>query len=209
MAEIKLPLEKAVEEIKKSEKRKFVQSVDLIINLRKFDVKKTQINNFVVLPHKIKEKKICGFIETKTPLINTINKASFANYKDKKSLKNLVKEYDFFIASAQLMPAVASTFGKILGPAGKMPSPKLGILMNENENSIKELITKVNSVVRVQTKEPSIKLTIGNESMKDQEIIDNIKAVYNFVLNELPNKKENIKSVMIKLTMGKTIKAEM
>ncbi|HRZ85719.1 MAG TPA: hypothetical protein P5277_02970 [Candidatus Paceibacterota bacterium] len=209
MAELKLSLEKAIEEIRKQEKKKFVQSIDLIINLRKFDVKKTQVNTFIPLLHKIKDKKVCGFIETKTPLINTINKASFPNYKDKKSLKNLVKQYDFFIASAQLMPAVASTFGRVLGPAGKMPSPKLGILVNESEGAIKDLINKVNAVVRVQTKEPSIKLMIGKESMKDEEIKENIESVYHSILNELPNKKENIKSVMIKTTMGKAIKLEM
>lgn len=209
MAELKLDLKKAIEELRKQEKRKFDQSIDLIINLRKFDIKKYQINNYVQLPHKIKEKKICGLIESKTDVIDTINKAGFALYKDKKSIKKLVKKYDFFVASASLMPSVATTFGRILGPAGKMPSQKLGILINENENSIKELVNKVNSVIRIQTKEPSIKAVIGKEKMNDEEIIENIKAVYTAVLNELPNKKDNIKSVMIKFTMGKPIKVEM
>ena len=200
--------EEALLEIRKQDKRKFEQSIDLIINLRKFDVKKNTINLFVTLPYIIKEKKVCGFIELKTNLINTISKAEFPKYNDKKKLKKLVKDYDFFIASAPNMPAVATTFGRVLGPAGKMPSPKLGILMNENEKEINNLLEKINSVTRVQAKEPSIKLVIGKESMKDEHIIDNIKSIYQAVLNELPNKKEQIKSVMIKSTMGKPVKIE-
>ena len=41
------------------------------------------------------------------------------------------------------MPAVATTFGRVLGPAGKMPTPQLGVLMNENDKAIKELVDKI------------------------------------------------------------------
>lgn len=205
-----IKLEKALESIRTEEdKRKFEQSIDLIINLRKYDVKKAPINLFVTLPHKIKDKKVCGFIELKTNLIDTIPKAGFGKYKDKKELKNLVKNYDFFISSAPNMPSVATTFGRVLGPVGKMPSPKLGIIANENDTDVKKLVEKINYVVRVQTKDSSIKVLIGKEKMKDSEIAENIRAVYNNVLNELPNKNDNIKSVMIKLTMGKPIRVEM
>jgi len=204
-----MKIEQALTELRKSEGRKFEQGIDLIINLRKYDLRKNTINIFVSLPHKINEKKICGFLENKSSLIDTISKVSFASYKEKKDLKKLVKKYDFFISSAANMPAVATSFGRALGPAGKMPSPKLGIIVNETEKDIQEIIRKINSVVRVQTKEPTIKLLIGKEKMKDEQIIDNIKAVYTAVLNELPNNKDNIKSVMVKLTMSKPIKVEM
>ncbi|MBI2628556.1 hypothetical protein HYW74_00545 [Candidatus Pacearchaeota archaeon] len=204
-----MKLEEALLEIRKQEKRKFEQSIDLIINLKKFDVKKNTINLFATLPHRIKDKRICGFIESKTNLINTIPKAEFSRYNDKKKLKKLIKDYDFFIASAPNMPSVATTFGRVLGPAGKMPSPKLGILVSENEKDISSLIEKINNVTRVQAKEPSIKIIVGKENMKDGDIIENIKSIYQAVLNELPNKKEQIRSVMIKLTMGKPVKVEM
>ena len=204
-----MKLEKAIEELRKDKTRKFDETLDLIINLRKFDIKRNNINTFITIPHKIKDKKICGFIESKSQLIDTIPKAAFIKYKDKKPIKNLVKQYDFFISSAPNMPSVATTFGRILGPAGKMPSPKLGIIMNESEKDIKEVVEKINSVVRVQTKEPSIKVSIGKKSMTDAQISENIKAVYSAVLNELPNQKENIKSVLVKSTMSKPIKVEM
>jgi len=208
MAEQKLSLKQALEELKKEEPKKFVQSVNLIVNLRKFDTRKTSINSFVTLPHKIKDKLVCGFIEAKSNIINTIPKAAFINYKDKKPIKKLVKQYDFFIASAPLMPSVATTFCKILGPAGKMPSPKLGILASESENDIKNLVEKINRTVRIQTKEPSIKIVVGNEKMKEEDLIENLTTAYHAIVNELPNKKENVKSVMIKFAMTKPIRVE-
>lgn len=203
-----MKLEDAIKKIRKTKERKFNQTIDLIVNLKKFDVKKTQINFFITLPNKIKDKRICGFIEVKTDLINTIPKSSFIKYKNKKELKSLVKKYDFFISSGANMPSVATTFGRVLGPAGKMPSPKLGILANESKEEIIKLIEKINSVVRIQTKEPSIKIKIGTEKMEDKAIIDNLKTAHNAIVNELPKGKENIKSVIIKLTMGKPIKID-
>ena len=60
MPELKQDLQKALTELRKEKQRKFDQSVDLIINLRKFDVKKSNLNLFVPIPHKVKDKKICG-----------------------------------------------------------------------------------------------------------------------------------------------------
>lgn len=203
-----LKLEKALEELRKNKERKFDQTIELIVNLRKFDIKRNSINVFMKLPNKVKDKKICGFIEGKSDIIDTIPKGAFPKYKDKKALKKLVKNYDFFIASGPNMPSVASTFGKVLGPAGKMPSPKLGIVMNENDEEIKKLIARINAVIRVHTKEPSIKISIGKISMTDDKIIENIKSIFESILNELPNKKENVKTVLVKLTMSKPIKVE-
>lgn len=204
-----MKLESAMAELRKNKERKFDQTVELIINLKRFDVKRNAINTFINLPNKIKDKKACGFIETTSKLIDTIPRAAFSRYKDKKELKKLVDKYDFFLSSGANMPAVATTFGKVLGPAGKMPSPKLGIILQENDEEIQKVLDKVNTAVKIHTKEPSIKLSIGKLSMADDKISQNIIHLYNTILKELPNNKENIRSVMIKLTMSKPIKLEM
>jgi len=200
--------EKALADVRKQEeerhkKRNFDQTIDLIINLKNFDVRKNAINTIVTLPHKVKDKKIAGFLENKSEAIDSITKEEFDLYKDKKKLKNLVNKYDFFIANAKLMPAIATNFGRVLGPLGKMPSPQMGILMKEDDNNIKELADKINSVVKIRQSEPCLKIAIGKQSSKDQDIVENALKIYNEVWKNLPRQKENLKSILIKTTMGK------
>jgi len=203
MTELKEQLKKSLEELRKDKERKFDQTVDLIVNLQKFNFKKNQLNIFINVPHKIKDKKIAGFLESKNANIETITQSEFKNYVNKKKLKNLVKNFDFFIAQGSLMPKVATTFGRILGPAGKMPSLQLGIILNADDKTIKELKKKINSSVKIRIKEASIKLAVGKQSMKDEELIENITTIYNAILKELPREKENVKNIELKFTMTK------
>ncbi len=196
-------LETALNELRKGKERKFDQSVDLIINLQKFDVKKTPINQFISVPHKIKDKKICAFFEIKNDNVDTITKSEFKKYSTKQEIKKLAGRYDFFIAQASLMPLVATTFGRAFGPTGKMPSPQLGILMNVDDKAIIELKNRINNSVKIRTKESSIKIIIGKQSMKNEDIIENILTVYDTVLKFLSKGKDNIKNLEIKFTMTK------
>lgn len=200
-----MKVEKALEELRKDKTRKFDQTVDLIVNLKNVDIKRDNISLVASLPHKIKDKKVCGFLTANNSLVKTVTKPEFAKYNEKKALRSLVKDFDFFIAHASLMPAVATTFGKALGPSGKMPSPQLGIVTQETPEVIKPLIEKISKSVKIRAKEASIKVPIGKTSMKDQDIAENIKAVYDGIVNALPTKKENVRKVLIKFTMTKPI----
>ncbi|MFQ5531111.1 MAG: hypothetical protein ACE5ES_00690 [Candidatus Nanoarchaeia archaeon] len=204
--DLKQDLQKALVELRKGKERKFDQTVDLIVNLQKFEVKKSNVNLFVSIPHKIKDKKIAAFLESKNKSIETITGDEFKKYNDKKELKKLAKKYDFFISQASLMPKVATTFGRFLGPAGKMPSPQLGIIMNSDEKTINDLKQKINTSIKVKVSEASIKLAIGKQSMPDSDIIENIMTVYNAMIKTLPRNKENVKNVEIKFTMTKPVK---
>ena len=136
----------AIEKIKSSEKKvNFDQTVDLLINLKEFDVRREAFNTFIPVPNKIKDKKIAGFFEKDSKIIDAIKKDQFSKYKDKKDIKKLIKNYDFFVANAKLMPAVATSFGRVLGPVGKMPSPQLGILPVEEDKAIEAMVNKINS----------------------------------------------------------------
>ena len=196
-------LGKALSELRKGKERKFDQSVDLILNLKKFDPRKNSLNIFISVPHKVKDKKIAAFLEVKNKNVDSITAEEFRKYADKKEIERLIKKYDFFIAQASLMPKVAATFGRVLGPAGKMPSPQLGIILNDDDKTISELKNKINNSIKIRTKEPSIKLSIGKQSMKDADLIENAMTVYNSLLKNLPKGKENIKNLEIKFTMTK------
>ena len=134
---------------------------------------------------------------------------TFEQYKDAKELKRLVKSYDFFISAAKLMPSVATTFGKALGPTGKMPSPQLGVLMQEDDASLQVLLVRITTAVKIRVKEPSVKIPVGKLSMKDEVLLANIRAIYQGLIAVLPIKKDNVKSVLIKFTMSKPLRVEM
>ncbi len=203
-----MKLEEALIELRKTEKRKFNQSVDLIINLKSIDLKRDQLNVVVNIPHKSKDKKIAAFLNSKSKIIDTITELEFAKYKEKKALKGLVSKYDYFIAFAPLMPKVATAFGKVLGPVGKMPSPQLGMITQETDDEIKKAVDKISTSLKIRLKEASIKIGVGKETMNDKQIMENIRSIYTSVENSLPKKRDNIRNVMIKFSMTKPIKVE-
>ncbi len=87
-----------------------------------------------------------------------------------------------------------------------MPSPQLGILTIINEKEVDELRKKINQSIKIRVKEASVKLAVGKQSMKDEEIIENITTIYNSILKSLPKAKDNIKNLELKFTMTKPYK---
>jgi large subunit ribosomal protein L1 len=199
-----------------SQKRNFKQTFDLIINLKDIDLKKAdqQIEFFIPLHYsKGKKVKVCALVgpelasQAKEVFDLAINVDDFDSYvKDKKLTKNLANDYDFFVAQATIMAKVASTFGRIFGPKGKMPNPKAGCVVPPNAN-LKPLYDQLQKTVKVSAKlKPLIQLPVGSEDMPDTEIADNILTLYTQLIHHLPNESHNIRSVYLKLTMGKPIK---
>jgi ribosomal protein L1 len=67
---------KAIEKIKSSEKKvNFDQTVDLIINLKDFDVRREAFSLFIPVPNKVKDKRVAGFFEKDSNVIDTIKVA--------------------------------------------------------------------------------------------------------------------------------------
>ena len=208
-------IKKVLEELKKnSKKRKFKQSYDLIINLQGLDLKKPdQHVDFYANLHygKGKKLKICAFVgpemseEAKKVCDLTINVDEFNNLT-KQAIKKIAGEHDYFIAQANIMGKVAAAFGKVLGPRGKMPNPKAGCVFLPKAQ-LQPLYDKLQKTIRVSAKTAlMIQCAIGKDDMKDEEIIDDVMTIYNQLLNSLPNHDNNIKSVSLKLTMGKPLK---
>ncbi len=200
-----------------SKKRKFSQSFDLIVNLKNINLKKAgdSVDMFITLPFgRGKKTKVCALVDAqlakqaKESCDKIILLEDFNKYQDKKILKKLSREFDFFIGQADLMSKIATTFGKVLGIAGKMPNPKAGCIVPGNAN-LKLLYEKLQKTVRMQTKnEAIIKCIIGNESMKDEDVAENVLFAYNSLLHSLPQEKNNLKEALLKLTMGKPIALE-
>jgi large subunit ribosomal protein L1 len=199
-----------------SPKKKFSQSVDLIINLKELDLKKPeeQVDVWVPLVNpKGKTIKIAAFVgpemqeQAKANCDLVIIHDDFKKYEGKKKeIKKLAKTNDLFIAQANIMPDVAKYFGRVLGPRGKMPNPKAGCVVPPNAN-LKALTEKLKRTLHVVAKiQMSAKCSVGKEDMPDDKLIENIMTVYNAVLHALPQEINNIKSVILKLSMGPPFK---
>lgn len=195
-----------------SQKRNFKQSVELIINLKGVDLKKqdNQINIFADLHYSWGKKvSVCAFVgpelkkQAEEICDEVIKVEDFPKYKDKKLLKRVAKKHDFFIAQANVMPQVATNFGRVLGPLAKMPNPKIGCVLPPNGN-VKAVYERLQKTKRLMSRNnPIIQCSVGKEDANDEEIVDNVMAVYNTLIPALPNEKHNIKNAYLKLTMNK------
>lgn len=200
--------------LKQKGSKNFTQSVDIIINLKEMDIKKTdqQVDFFHNLPHsKGKQNKICALVgpelfdQAKETCDFVIEAHDFEKYDDKTKIKSLSDKYDIFIAQANVMPQVAKAFGKVLGSRGKMPNPKSGGVVAPKAN-LAPLVERLRETVRVSAKTSlSVKASVGNEKMSVDDIKENIESLYNMLISHTPQGKENIKNMAIKLTMSKPV----
>src|SRR3989338_299133 len=197
---------------KNSRKRKFNQTVDIIFNLKSIDLKKNKVDGFVTFPKAIKERKIGAFVDAslkdkaKEFCSVVVLKEEFPNYKNKKLAKKLAKQADFFIAQVTLMPQVASIFGRFLGPKGKMPNPKIGAVIAPNAD-LKQVTNDLKKTFRIEAKVGNIvKTLVGKEDNSDEEIASNILLVNEALVSILPKGNENIRNVILKLSMGMPIR---
>jgi large subunit ribosomal protein L1 len=204
--------DKIIEAIKKlkenSKKRKFEQTFDLIINLKEIDVKKPEnkINEEVRLPHGLgREVKIVLFSDNIKELdgVDVLNSSDIERLgKNKRLGKKLIKQTDFFLAEPKLMPAIGKALGQTLAPKGKMPKIVSANLKSDIEN--------LKNSTRIRIKDsPVIQCAVGKENMEEWKVAENIMAVIKHLETRLPRGKDNIKEVLLKLTMSKPIKLEL
>ncbi|MEM3549734.1 MAG: 50S ribosomal protein L1 [Candidatus Bathyarchaeia archaeon] len=201
------------EALEKSEKRNFTQSVELIINLQDVDMKSPEgrIQDNIELPHPSPEKKnrICvvatGELALKARRANAdlvIERAELEGLAgNKKELRKLAEEYDYFIAEAPLMPLVGKILGPTLGPRGKMPMPV------PPTADIEGMLKRYRRMVTVRLRnQPVIQCHVGTENMKEEEITENIQTILRAIEGKLKKGMKNIKSICVKTTMGSPVK---
>jgi large subunit ribosomal protein L1 len=204
-------LESVREAKSKTEKRKFVQSMELVINLRDIDMKKpeSKIQELIELPYPIRKPiKVCviasGELASKAKKADAdlvIERSELeALAGDKKRQKSLVNTYDSFIAEAPLMPTVGRVLGAVLGPKGRMPTP---VVPTAN---IADIIEKQRKTVLVRLRgQPVLQCRIGTEEMPDEQIAENIQVIMRRLEPKLKRGLKNIRSMIVKAAMGPPI----
>ena len=200
-----MKLDDALKYLRESKKRKFAQSIDLIVNLKNIDLKKPE-NKFskeVLLPHGRGKEISVGVISDR--IAGAVTKRDLEEFEtDKKKLRTFMKKYDFLIAEASLMPFVGKVLGKYLAPKGRMP--KLLPPGRSHEAAIEELKKSVRIRVRDS---PVIHVLAGSENMSDAQLKENIEKIMEEVQKTLPKGQNQIKDISIKMTMGKPVKVDM
>jgi len=203
----------AVKEAKeKSEKRKFNQSVELVLKLHDIDMKSPEgkIQEVLELPHALENpNKICVIASGELAMKSRNAKADRVIERSelealggkKQEMRKLANGYDVFIAEAPLMPMVGKILGPVLGPRGKMPIPvppavDISNLMLKHRKTI---------ILRMRN-QPIIQNRVAMENMKDEEIAENIQAVFRLLEGKLKKGTKNIRFAYIKTAMGPPVK---
>jgi len=196
---------KIAEALKKTPKKKFTQSIEVIINFTDIDMENTdnKLNTTVVLPKgRGKDIQIGAFAEgdmkvkAKKILKHVLDRGQLEELgKNKRKMRTHAQKCYTFIAQPDLMPAIGKTWGIVLGPRGKMPQP-----VPPNAD-LKTVVDRLKNTVKIRSKKnPTIHVPVGVETMSPEDILANISAVNTTIERQIP--KENIKSVYIKTTMG-------
>ena len=197
-------LEESIKKAKQSSTAKFDESIDVSLNLN-LKQKKEEVNlrTVVNLPHgngkKIKIAVLCEDAK--------VNEAKSSG-ADIAGSENLVNEilsgkiaFDKLVATPAMMPKMGK-LGKILGPKGLMPNPKLGTVTNDIKKTLKLL--KEGQIEIKNDSDGNLAASIGKKSFDDKKIIDNFNALVQTIQKEKPSgiKGDFVISSYITSTMG-------
>ena len=207
-------LEEAVETLKKMEEvlqRKFDETVELIFRLG-VDPKYADqmVRGSVVLPHGLgKELKV--LVITQGEKIKDAEEAG-ADYVGGEELINKILnegwlDFDVVIATPDMMPKVAK-LGRILGPRGLMPNPKVGTVTQDVKKAVTE--AKKGRVEFKVDKTGNLHVPIGKISFDTQKLVENALEVIETVQKLRPSglKGQYIKNAVIKTTMSPSVKLD-
>ncbi len=197
--------------------RKFTQSIDVAFNLKELDLNKEEgkLEEFIQLPHgRAKPAKICAIVgaelieQAKKFCDFAIISDDFPKWEDKRKVKKLAREYDFFLGQANMMPQIAKRFGRYFGPVGKMPNPKAGQIIPPKGN-IESIVKILRNTIKVAIKKaPVIHCSIGSEKFTDEQLAENLIAIFEKLKSKLPRAQHNIANTYVKTTMGGSVKLE-
>lgn len=192
-------------------KTKFDEAVDVAFKLG-VDPKDTNnmVRGIVAMPNGLgKTVKVC--VITKPDRVDEAKKAGadiFGSEELIDEIKNGRCDFDVCIATPDMMASV-SKVGKILGPKGLMPNPKLGTVSDDIKVAIKN--AKAGQVEFKIEKAAIVHGAIGKLSFTSKALKENFVAFYEAVQNAKPNNVKGIylKGVYLTTSMGPSIKLDL
>ncbi len=204
-------LEEAMELIHNSEPRAFDESVDLAIKLG-VDPKHADqmVRGAIVLPHGT-GKSIRVLVFAKGDKEKEATKAG-ADYVGGDDLAKKIQsegwlDFERVIATPDMM-SVVGRLGKILGPRGLMPNPKLGTVTMEVGKAVSE--QKAGKVEYRVDKAGNIHASVGKKSFEANKLVENAAAILDAVIKAKPAASKGIylKKISVSATMGPGIQID-
>jgi large subunit ribosomal protein L1 len=204
------PPAEAIKLMKEAKRAKFDESVEVHIrtglNVRHAD---EQLRGTIALPHGLgKEVKVAVFAKGDKAREAEEAGADIVGAEDlAQRIQDGFTDFDVAIATPDMMPVVGR-LGRILGPQGKMPNPKVGTVTMDVAKAVEE--SKAGKVEYRTDRTAIVHMTVGKTSFPDEHLLDNYRAVMEEIIRAKPSaaKGKYIRTVTLASTMGPGIKVD-
>jgi len=203
-------LENAIQKVKELSYVKFDETVDIVFNLGVDPRKSDQmVRGTVVLPHGTgKTLRVLVFAKGEKELEAKQAGADFVGADDlvEKINKGWL-DFDKVVATPDIM-GVVGKLGKVLGPRGLMPNPKLGTVTFDVAKAVKDI--KAGKVEYKTEKAGVVHVPIGKVSFDAKKLLDNAKAIIDSVTKAKPStsKGRYLKGISVSSTMGPGLRVD-
>jgi len=198
------PVEEAVGLLKECATAKFVESVDIAVNLG-IDPRKSDqgVRGAIVLPHGTgRQIRVAVFAQGDKAAAARTAGADLVGFEDlAESIKAGESGFDVVIATPDSM-RIVGTLGQILGPRGLMPNPKVGTVTADVATAVKN--AKGGQVQYRTDKNGIIHCTVGKANFQANALIENIKALIASLMKAKPSTAKGVyfKRITVSSTMG-------
>jgi large subunit ribosomal protein L1 len=200
----------AVKLVKESKFSKFDESVEVHLrmglNVRHAD---EQLRGTVALPHGLgKDVTIAVFAKGDKAKEAEDAGADFVGAEDlAEKVQGGFTDFDVAIATPDMMPVVGR-LGRILGPQGKMPNPRVGTVTMDVGKAVEE--AKAGKVEYRTDRTAIVHLVIGKKDFDDRRLLENYAAVIDEIIRAKPSaaKGRYIRSITLAATMGPGVKVD-
>jgi large subunit ribosomal protein L1 len=204
------PPAEAIALIKETASAKFDETVELHVllgvNVRHAD---EQLRGTLALPHGLgKDVSVAVFAQGAKARDAEAAGADFVGAQDlAEKIQAGWTDFDVAIATPDMMPVVGQ-LGRILGPQGKMPNPKVGTVTEDVEKAVQD--SKSGKVEYRTDRQAIVHMAIGKASFEDAKLLDNYQAVMDEIVRAKPAgaKGKYIRSATLATTMGPGIRVD-
>ena len=201
----KIELKEIIDLVKKNSTTKFDESIDvsLRINLKQSKGGDLSLRTVVKLPNGSGKKSKVAVLCEPDKIEEAKKSGAEVVGSDDLIEKISAGKFDFtkLICTPAMMGKIGK-HGKVLGPKGLMPNPKLGTVTNDIVKAVKDIKT---GLVEIRNdKDGNLASTIGRKSFSSEKLLENYKHFIDSVKKEKPDtiKGEFIKNIFITSTMG-------